>query len=113
MDFKAGTAVVVAKSEESFDPEKVREFLKKSGFSIPKLKLTVRGRLEKWKDMLALRAPGLDEVLVLAGGEKLQELAGQGLVGREVRVEGLLHPLHAEQPGGLTVEAYVVWEAKP
>ena len=97
----------MSKTEESFDPEKVRSFLKKSGFSIPKLELAVRGRLEKWKDKLALRVPGLEEVLVLAGGEKLQELAGPGLVGREVRVEGLLHRPHGKQPSGLTVEDFV------
>jgi len=105
--------VVVSKEGESFDPEKVREFLKKSGFATPKLEVTVRGRLEKWKDMLALRVPGLDEVRVLAGGEKLQELARQGLVGREARIEGLLHPPHAEEPSGLTVESFVLLEPKP
>ncbi len=103
----------MSKGEESFDPEKVRGFLKKSGFSIPKLELVVRGRLEKWKDMLALRVPGLDEVLVLAGGEKLQELTQQGPTGRDVRVEGLLHPPHAEEPSGLTVERFVLQEPKP
>lgn len=100
--------MVVSKEEESFDPEKVREFLKKSGFSIPKLELAVRGRLEKWKDMLAVRVPGLDEVLVLAGGEKLQELTQQGSIGQDVRVEGLLHPAHDEEPSGLTVEDFVL-----
>lgn len=105
--------MVVSKGEESFDPEKVREFLKKSGFSIPKLELAVRGRLEKWKDMLALRVPGLDEVIVLAGGERLQELTGKGSIGRDVRVEGLLHPPHAEEPSRLTVERFVLQEPKP
>ena len=91
----------------------MREFLKKSGFTIPKLEVTVRGRLEKWKDMLALRVPGLDEVLVLAGGEKLQELTGQGLLDRDLRVEGLLHPVHGEEPSGLTVETFTFEENRP
>lgn len=56
--------------------------------------------------MLALRATGLDEVLVLAGGERVQELTNQGLAGREVRIEGLLHPLHEEQRPGFTVENF-------
>ena len=113
MDFKAGTAVVVSKKEESFDPEKVREFLKKSGFSIPRLELEVRGRLEKRKDMFALRVPGLQRVLVLGGGEKLQELARQGLLGRDVWIKGFLHPLHGEEPSGLTVEDFVARELEP
>ena len=113
MDFKAGTAVVLSEKEESFDPEKVREFLKKSGFSIPKLELAVRGRLEKWKDMLALRVPGLERVLVLGGGENLPELARQGLLGRDVRIKGFLHPPHGEEPSGLTVEDFVVRELEP
>ena len=113
MDFKAGTAVVVSENEESFDPEKVRELLEKSGFSIPKLGLAVRGRLEKWKDMFALRVPGLERVLVLGGGEKLQELARQGLLGRDVRIDGFLHPQHGEEPNGLTVEDFVVREPAP
>jgi len=102
--------VVVSKEERSFDPEKVREFLKKSGFSIPKLELTVRGRLENRKDMLALRVPGLEEVLVLAGGEKLQELTGRGLLSRDVQVRGSLHPPHGDEPSGLTVEDFVLTE---
>ena len=106
-------AVVVSREEESFDPEKVREFLKKSGFSIPKVELAVRGRLEKWKDMFALRVPDLERVLVLGGGEKLPELARQGLLGRDVRIKGFLHPPHGEEPSGLTVEDFVVGEPKP
>ena len=113
MDFKAGTAVVVAEDDESFAPEKVREFLRKSGFSVPKMELTVRGRLEKWKDMLALQVPGLDRVLVLGGGEKLQELVRQDLLGRDVRINGFLHPPHGEEPNGLTVEDFVVRKPKP
>jgi len=87
--------------------------LKKSGFSIPKVELQVRGVVEKWEDMLALRVHGLDEVLVLAGGEKIQELAVQSLAGSEVRIDGLLHPPHEDQPPGLTVESFALSDLEP
>ena len=60
--------------EQSFDPEQVRKFLRKSGFSIPKLRLTVRGQLEKRKQMLALKVPRLEYVFVLAGEEEFETL---------------------------------------
>ena len=101
----------MAKQDQSFDPKKVREFLKKSGFSIPKLELAVQGRLEEWEGMPALRVPGLDEVLVLGGGEKLETLTGRDLAGSEVRIEGLLHPPHEEKPSGMTVENFVLRQA--
>ena len=100
--------MVVSKSEESFDPERVREFLKKSGFTVPKLELTVSGRLEKWKDMPALRVPGLEQVLVLGGGEELGNLQRKATAGGIVQVTGLVHPSHGDEPAGVTVQGFSV-----
>lgn len=97
------------KEGESLDLSKVREFLEKSGFTVPKIELTVRGRLEKWEDMPALRTPG-GELFVLANGAASGQLRQETPLGERLRVTGSLHLAHEDGPKGLTVERFEVIE---
>ena len=66
-----------------FDPYRMRRLLKNSGFSIPRLELTVRGTVVETADGLALRIRGLDQPMRLPDTEGLR-------AGRDVYLRGLL-----------------------
>lgn len=93
---------------KSFDPARLREFLEKSGFTIPKVELVVRGKVQKWNDMPALQVPGRDEVFVLAGGKEFAKFQREVAADKQVRVTGLTHPSHEDSPLGLTVEKFEI-----
>ena len=56
--------------------------------------------------MFALKVSGLEHVFVLAGGEELETLQSEATAGNRVRVTGLMHPSHGEEPPGLTVQRF-------
>ncbi len=56
---------------------------------------------------LALRLPGPPHLLILAGGKGFEELKASGSArGLRVRVEGHLHPSHADKPAGMEVDEW-------
>jgi len=57
--------------------------------------------------LLALRLPGPPHLLILAGGEGIEELKASGpALGSRVRVEGQLHPSHADKPAGMEIDEW-------
>ncbi|MBI2956600.1 MAG: hypothetical protein HYY26_04735 [Acidobacteria bacterium] len=107
VDLARGAAVVRPAKGKSFDPTKIPRAVKDAGFTPGDIELTATGTLAQEKDLLLLKMAGLLPKLVLAGGAKAAELKQQTeLVGKRLRVTGKLHPSHADQPPGLTVEQW-------
>ena len=107
VDLKAGAAVVRPAPGKSFNPTQIPKAVKDAGFTPGEIELTAAGTLAKKGDLLRLQMSGPLTELVLAGGEKAAELEKRSdLFGRHVRVRGKLHPSHADQPPGLTVEGW-------
>ncbi len=93
---------------KSFDPTRIPKAAKDAGFTSGEIEVTAVGTLVRRKDLLLLEMAGPRREFVLAGGAKAEELERRGdLLGQRLRVVGKLHPSHAEQPPGLTVE---IWE---
>ena len=93
---------------QSFDPSLIRNAVSKAGFSPGEVELTAVGVLSKDEELLVLEMSGPMKKMVLAGGERAEELSNQPeLIGQRVRVTGNLHPSHADKPPGLTVESWV------
>ncbi|MBI4473216.1 MAG: hypothetical protein HY646_11150 [Acidobacteria bacterium] len=68
---------------------------------------TAAGTLVKKNQFLELEIPGLKHSFVLEGGAQAGALKKRAdLVGKKVEVAGKLHPNHAGQPPGLTVESF-------
>ena len=66
-----------------------------------------RGELVEHEGLPALRLPGPPDLLILAGGERLEELMDSGLPpGTRIRVTGHLHPSHGEKPPGMEVDEW-------
>ncbi len=105
VDLKAGKGTVFPKDKQSFDPTRIPDAIKKAGFSAPKVEIVVRGKMEKWRDMPALRAPGQPQVFVLQGGKQFEALPKTTSPGKQVRITGMLHGSHGDSPPGLTVES--------
>lgn len=94
---------------KGFDPTKIPKAVKDAGFTPGSIEVTAGGMLETKEDLLVLTMPGSPAVLVLAGGERAEELRGRGeLRGHRVRVRGKLHPSHGDKPPGLIVESFEV-----
>lgn len=96
VDLAGGKAVVLPAEKKSFDPAKIPEAIKNAGFSAPTVEIVVRGKVEKWKDMLALRVPGYPQPFVLAGGKQFDDFRKAAPVGTPVQVTGLLHGSHGD-----------------
>lgn len=106
MDFKAGTAEVFADAERGFDPDEAAEFLVDSGFTIPKLRVTARGELERRDGRWLLRIAGLDAAVPLAGGAQAEVLNADGREGRSARIVGMWSPGQGDRPPTMTVEEF-------
>ena len=112
VDFKSGLATVVPVEGKGVDPTGIRKAIRDSGFTPRGVTLTAVGVLARHGDQLALEMSGPVKKLVLAGGEGIDELTKKlGLRGQRIRVTGKLHPSHAEEPPGLTVDTWE--EAEP
>ena len=102
-----GQAEVYPKPGKSFDPVQIPKAIKGAGFSAPEVDVTADGTLVKSQQFLDLNVPGLKHPFVLAGGAQAEVLSKRvDLVGKKVTVTGKLHPNHADQPPGLTVENF-------
>lgn len=56
---------------------------------------------------LELKVPGLVQPFVLSGGKRVDELRNEmDLLGKNMRIVGLLHPSNADRPPGLTVDSF-------
>lgn len=98
---------MLPKPGKSFDPLLIRKAIQDAGFSLRELVVTADGILTRGKDFLELEVPGLKQAFVLSGGRRAGELdAATDLMGKRVRVTGRLHPSHADQLPGLTVEDF-------
>lgn len=106
MNFKAGTATLVGEEQQGPDVMRARVLLEKSGFSVPRTEVTARGEVVEWKDRLALRVPGQQELFILEGGKQWRDFKATAKPGDRIRVTGNLHPAHADAPPGLTVEEF-------
>lgn len=66
-----------------------------------------RGELVEHDGLPALRLPHSPDLLILGGGERLDELMGSGLPpGTHIRAAGHLHPSVAERPPGMEVDEW-------
>lgn len=93
---------------KSFDPTKIPQAVRKAGFTPGEIQVTAVGILRD-KNTLLLEMPGPPSQFLLAGGAKADELRGRrDLLGKRVRINGKLHPSHAERVPGLTVEQWTV-----
>ena len=94
---------------ESFDPTSIPEAVRKAGFDAGEVRLVAVGTLHGDDGLLVLVLEGVLPKLVLAGGERIEELTEKPkLLGRNLRITGILHGSHDDLPPGLTVES---WEA--
>ncbi|MBI3697575.1 MAG: hypothetical protein HY238_22415 [Acidobacteria bacterium] len=94
------------RENQSFDPTRISDAIKRAGFSAPKVEIVALGKIEKWKDMLALRVPGQPQVFVLEGGKQFDAFRKSAAVGKPVRIAGLIHGSHGDSSPGLTVEKF-------
>ncbi len=99
---------MLPKENQSFDPAKIPDAIKKAGFSVPKIEIVAKGTAEKWKDMFALRVFGQQQVFVLAGGEQITAFQQKIVAGNQVRITGIFHGSHGDAPPGLTVEKFEI-----
>ena len=101
--------VVLPAAGANFDPTEIPEVVRRTGFDPGEIRLVAVGKLGHEDDLLLLELEGPLPELVLAGGERIGELAERAeLLGREVRIGGVLHGSHGDRPPGLTVDS---WEA--
>ena len=109
MDLKSGQAVIRPTAGKSFDPTKIPKAVKDAGFTPGEIEVTATGTLARENGLLRLKMLGPVQQFVLAGGAKVEELNNRSdLLGKRVQVTGKLHPSHADQPPGLTVDSFVV-----
>ena len=91
----------------TFDPAEIPRAIRDAGFSSPEVFFTVKGRLEKEGEWLALRVPGLRHIFFLEGGPGFAELkAATTFLNKTIRVSGKLHGSHADRAPGMTVEKF-------
>lgn len=111
VEFKQGRAVIDAEEGGGFDPTQIPTAVEDAGFGPGEIRLEAKGMLVEHEGMLALQIPGPPLRLVLAGGEAIEELKSSGLpLGSSIRVEGLLHPSHADKAPGMEVALWEVLE---
>lgn len=109
VDLKNAQAVVLPAAGKSFDPTKIPKAVKDAGFTPGEIEVTAAGVLRQQEDSLLLEMSGAVARMVLAGGAKAEELKKRSdLLGKRLRVTGTLHPYHADQPPGLTVERWTL-----
>jgi hypothetical protein len=102
-----GEAEVFPQQGKSFDPVLISKAIQDAGFTATEVVVTADGTLAKGEEFLELNVPGLNRPFALAGGAQADALRNRAdLVGKKIRVTGKLHPSHAEQPPGLTVEEF-------
>lgn len=108
MNLVKGESRVFPKPGRSFDPALIPKAIRGAGFTAPEVRVVVVGTLAKREGQLELSIPGMGRPFVLAGGPQGGALAQRAdLIGTRIRLTGeLLHPSHAEQAPGLTVEAF-------
>ena len=107
VDLKSGQAIVLPAEGKSFDPSPIRKAVQDAGFTPGEIRVTASGSLVKEGDLWVLEMSGPPEKFVLAGGAGIEELEKQaGVLGKRIRVTGMLHPPHADRPPGLTVEEW-------
>ena len=107
VDFDEGQGIVRAREGGGFDPTLIARAIRDAGFSAREVTVTARGELVEHEGLSALRLPGPPGLLVLAGGERIDELLDSGLPpGSRIRVAGHLHPSHADEPPGMEVDEW-------
>lgn len=107
MSLVKGEAEVFPKSGKSFDPVLIPKAIQDAGFTATEVVVTADGTLVKGGEFPELNVPELNHPFVLAGGAQAAALTKRtDLVGKKIRVTGKLHPSHADQPPGLTVEEF-------
>ncbi len=96
-----------AKPGISFDPTAIPSAIKGAGFTSQDIVVTVEGTMSQRQGFLELKVPGLVRPFVLSGGQRVDELRNEmDLLGKNIRIVGLLHPSNADRPPGLTVESF-------
>lgn len=96
-----------AKSGISFDPTAIPSAIKGAGFTSQDIVVTVEGTMSQRQGFLELKVPGLVQPFVLSGGKRVDELRNEmDLLGKNIRIVGLLHPSNADRPPGLTVDSF-------
>ena len=109
VDLKSAQVVLLPAKRKSFRPTGIPKAVRKAGFTPGKVQVTVVGTLGRENSFLRLDMPGPVKQFILAAGAKAEELEKQpDLLGRRLRVTGLLQASHADKPPGLTVET---WES--
>ncbi len=105
VSLEKGEAVITPKPGKSFNPSLIRKAVNDAGFTAGEVRLTARGKLVQYDKFLALKVPTLEQVIVMEGGNRSDELRQKSeFIGREFTVSGRLHPSHGDQPPGMTVD---------
>ena len=104
--------MIQAREGEGFDPRQVGRAIKDAGFGPGRIHVRAQGILTRQEDLLALELPSAPLLLILAGGERIDDLRASGpALGSRIVVEGLLHPSHGDQPPGMEVQKWM--QVKP
>lgn len=107
MELKSGQAILTPAPGKSFDPTRIPKAVRDAGFTPGEIEVSAAGKLVSKNGSLRLEMLGLVRTFVLVGGAKEEELKKRSdLLSRRVRVTGKLHPSHADEPPGLTVERW-------
>jgi hypothetical protein len=103
MSLDTGETVILAEPDHSFDPAQIAKAVEAAGFSAGKVKVDVKGTLERVENALALRVPSLDMLILLEGdkaSDELEKLDND----TEVSVSGVFHAPEGDKAPRLTVD---------
>jgi hypothetical protein len=107
VDLASAEAVITPAAGKSFDPARIAKAVKDAGFTPGPIEVTAVGTLVEKDGLLVLEMAGPLAQFVLADGAREEDLKQRhDLRGQRLRVTGKLHPSHADQPPGLTVERF-------
>ncbi len=106
MSLDTGETVILAEPDHSFDPAQIAKAVEAAGFSAGKVKVDVKGTLERVENALALRVgyeSSLDMLILLEGdkaSDELEKLDND----TEVSVSGVFHAPEGDKAPRLTVD---------
>ncbi len=99
--------MIRAGGDGGFDPTRIARAVEAAGFGAGEVRIKVRGTLTLYDDLLALELPTAPRLLVLAAGERFDELQASGPpVGTRILIEGPLLPSRGDLPPRIEVQGW-------
>lgn len=108
--------MVQAEEGGGFDPTLIAKVIRDAGFGAREIRINAKGTLTNHEGRLGLRLPGTPNLLILAGGERFEDLkASRPLASSviEVEVEGRLRSSYGDGSPGMEVDEWRELDPKP